>query len=272
MSLICQSVADGKTISRVGRMKKPLLMFSAKAESKKTRLGWAAGWGFLLSLTLLAGCQAFTGSDDSGTLAAEMTLFVTEAASIQQAAAIDQTRSVETLTAAGGTVAAVSVVNLALAATVKAGSTAPPAIRAVVVSAADMSSSLDMEMMDDSASDDGLAAMRVSDIAAARRVNRGNGCSSGSVTQFSSDDERIYVTARVAGLRNGTNFVVDWFYEERAVYRSSWQADYSAPFECIWFYAVADDFSFLPGGYTATLYVNGEAEPPTRFSIRADQP
>lgn len=260
---------DGRrqAVSRVGRMKKPLLMFSAKAELKKAR----PGWGFLLSLILLAGCQAFTGGDDSGTLAAEMTLFVTEAASIQQAAAIDQTRAVETLAAAAGTVSAVSAVNLALAATVNADVTAAPAVRAAVVSAADMGSSLDMEMMDDrAASDDGLAVMRVSDIAAARRVNPNNGCSSGLVTQFSGDDERIYVTARVSGLRDGTHFGVDWFYGERVVYRSSWQADYSAQFECIWFYAVADDFSFLPGGYTAVLYVNGAAEPSIQFSIRAD--
>ncbi len=254
-------------------MKKPFAdaaVLSAKAESERTRPGWTARLRFLLSLILLAGCQTLTGNDNSGTLVAEMTLFVTEAALIQQAAAADQTRAVATLAAAGTRVSQILAVNLALASTVNARLTATPVMRAVVVSAADMSSSLDMEMIDDqAASGDGLAVMRVSNVATARRLNPDNGCSSGNAVQFSGDDERIYVTARVSALRSETHFVVDWLYENRAVYRSSWLADYSAQFECIWFYATPADFPFLPGAYTATLYVNGQPEPSTRFSIRA---
>lgn len=223
---------------------------------------------FLLSLLLLTGCQALTSTDNSAALIAEMTYFLTEAAAIQQAAAIDQTRAVSTLAAASTQAAEAASVNAALAATISAGFTATPPIRAVIVSAADMSSSLGMDMMDDRPANDDVQ-MRVSNAATARRVNPNNGCASGNVVQFNSDDERIYVTARVSPLANETDFVVDWLYENRVVYRSSWQADYSAAAECIWFYATPSDFPFLPGAYAAALYVNGRPEPSIPFSIRA---
>ena len=226
-------------------------------------------WRFLLGLFLLTGCQALTSTDNSATLVVELTRLVTESAAIRQAAAIDQTRAVSTLSAASAKVAEISAVNAALAGTVGASFTATPPIRAVVVNAADMSGSLGMDMMDEQpAGDDGQAAMRVSDVETTRRIRSDDGCSSGQVLQFEGDDERIYVTARVVALRAGTNFVVDWLYENRAVYRSSWLADYSAQFECIWFYATPSDFPFLPGVYTTTLYVNGQSELSTQFSIR----
>ncbi len=223
---------------------------------------------FLLGLFLLAGCQTLTSGDHSETLVAEMALFTAEAAAIRQAAALSQTRAVETLSAASTKVAELSAVNGALAATVRANFTATSVMRVAVVSAADMGSSL--EMMDDMAEGDGnLAVMRVSNVETARHINSANGCSSGNVTRFIDNDELIYVTARVSGLRDGTHFMVDWLYENRTVYRLNWLADYSALFECIWFYVTPDDFPFLPGTYTATLYVNGQPEPSTRFSIHA---
>lgn len=212
----------------------------------------------------LAGCGALGGSDAVATIEVDLTLIAAESDELRSAVTAERQMAAATLEAAGTEVAAHSAINAALASTLRANYTPTPAVRPVVVSAEDMGSSLDGDMMDDAA-----ALMRISNFAAARGVDANTGCATGQAQQFPANAERIYVTAHVTSLIADSSFDVDWTYEDRVVYRVSWRADYSKDFECIWFYATPTDFSFLPGRYTATLYVNGGAQGSASFTIAA---
>lgn len=215
----------------------------------------------------LSGCQSFAADHSSVTLAAEMTGFATESSMIQQTALVEQTAVVATLQSAGTLVADAASVNLVLAETVRANVISTPSVREVIVNPGDMGSSLDTEMMEDDEGIEAFVDMQVNNLGIARSVNNSNGCSNGVATQFTDADERVYFTSQVINLENGTNFSVDWVFEDRIVYRSVWTSDYSASSECIWFFMTPDDAAFLPGVYTVTLYVNGNALPSQQFSI-----
>lgn len=230
--------------------------------------------GMSIMLFGLFGCQSLAGDDIPATLSNEMTAFVTESARIQETAIVEQTHAVETLQVSSTLVADAAGVNVALAATLQSNLAPTPEMRAVVVRPDDMGDSLEGEMMDEELDFDGgsdvvTGDVQVNNLGTARSVSNANGCSNGNVTQFTDTDERIYVTARVSDLTNGVTFSVDWTFEERLVYRSSWTADYSAQSECIWFYMTPDDAAFLPGTYSITMFVNGQALPSQLFTINA---
>ena len=218
---------------------------------------------------MLAGCQAFSGGDDAAMIDSDLTMYALESESIRVAATAEQIMVVETIVAAGTRIAEMSAVNAALGATLRAHHTGTPEVRAVVVSAEDMGSSLEDDMMGDDEAEQRPAdsAMRVSNLSTARSTDPDSGCSSGTVREFRPSDERIFVTARVTALQAGTLFEMDWQLDARTVSNTSWLVDYSKSFECIWFYATPVDFPFLPGNYTATLYADSEALGTTEFSI-----
>ena len=223
---------------------------------------------------MLAGCQAIRGGDavatidTVATIAPDFTMIALEDESIRGAATAEQIMVVETIVAAGTRIAEMSAVNAALGATLRAHHTGTPEVRAVVVSAEDMGSSLEDDMVGDEAKQRPAdTLMRVSNLSTARSTDLDSGCSSGTVRQFSPSAERIYVTARVTALQSGTLFEVDWQFNSRTVYRVLWLADFSRSFVCVWFYATPVDFPFLPGNYAATLYADGEALGTTEFSI-----
>ena len=225
----------------------------------------ALGLGGLL---LLAGCQALGGGDAVAVMDTDLTLYAAENDSIRAAATEEQVMVVETIVAARTRAARLSAVNAALGATLSALHTGTPEVRAVVVSADDMGSSLDDEMMREEAEQNPLdPAMRVSDLSTAQGTDPASGCSSGPVSQFSPSAERIYVTARVTGLQSGTLFEVDWQFDGSSVYQVEWLADFWQASVCIWFYATPVAFPFVPGSYAAILYADGEALGTTEFSI-----
>lgn len=224
-----------------------------------------------VGLLLLAGCQALSGDNPAATIDADLTMVASEGESIRAVGTAEQIMAVETIAAAGTRIARFSAVNAALGATLRANHTGTPEIQVAVVSAEDMGSSLEDGMMDDEAGLSGAeSVMRVSNLLTAERTDPDSGCSIGAVREFSLSSELIYATARVTALQSGTLFEVEWEYDGRPAARTSWLADYSKSFECIWFYATPVDFPFLPGPYTATLFVNGERLGTTEFTI-ADQ-
>lgn len=225
----------------------------------------------LSGLLLLTGCQAFSGDDPVATIDADLTMYASESESIRAVSTAEQIMVVETIAAAGTQIAKLSAVNAALGATLRANHTGTPEIQVAVVSAEDMGSSLEDGMMDDEAGQSGPeSVMRVTNLLTAESTDPDSGCSIGAVREFSPSGELIYVTARVTALQYGTLFEVEWQYDRRTVSRTSWRADYSKSFECIWFYATPEAFPFLPGPYTATLFVNGAPLGTTEFTI-ADQ-
>ncbi len=217
---------------------------------------------------LMAGCQALGGGEALATTGADLTMVASESLSIRVAATAERIALVETVVAAGARIARVSAVNAVLGATLRARQTGTPAVRAVVVSAEDMGSSLEDDMMAGEAGPAGpQTAMSVSDLSTAASTEPESGCSSGAVTVFSPNARSIFVTALVSALRSGALFEVEWRSEAGALYKASWLADYSKSFECVWFYATPSDFPFAPGRYAATMYVDGAALGTTEFTI-----
>ncbi len=222
----------------------------------------------LATAVSLAGCQALAPANAVATIQLEAVNVDQAIEDLSKAAATDVAELVATVAAAGTAVSEHSLMNAALGATLRANFTPTPAVRAVVVSAEDMGSSLDSDMMDDMDYEDASdAPVQISDLDTARGINANSGCTTGSVKQFGTDEAQIYATARVSNLREGTTFEIDWMQQNRVVDRFSWQADYSAATECIWFYVTPQDFAFLPGGYRATLFVNGISQASTDFTI-----
>ena len=232
------------------------------------RMAWMVSAFCFAGSLMLAGCQAFSAGDAVATIDPDLTMYALENESIRGAATAEQIMVVETIVAAGTRIAELSAVNAALGATLRAHRTGTPEVRAVVVSAEDMGSSLEDDMTGNEAvrqpSD---SAMRVSNLSTARSTDPDSSCSSGTVKQFSPSDELIFVTGRVTALRAGTLFEVDWQFNRRRIYREKWLADFSGSFVCIWFYATPVDFPFLPGDYAATLYADGEALGTIEFSV-----
>lgn len=187
---------------------------------------------------------------------------------IRAAATAESIMALETVVAASTRVAELSAVNAALGATLRANYTGTPEVEAVVVSADDMGSSLEDDMMDDSSEGDPESEpMEVSNLTTSTGIDSNSGCSSGTARQFSQSLSEIYVTARVTALRAGASFQVAWYRGDALVYDVGWQSTYSKSFECIWFFATPEDFAFTPGGYSATMTVDGLALGSVSFDI-----
>lgn len=225
-------------------------------------------WVCLSGLLLLTSCQALSGDSPVATIDADLTMYASESESIRAVGTAEQMMVVETIAAAGTRIAKSSAVNAALGATLRANQTGTPELQVAVVSAEEMGSSMEDGMVDDEAVRTAPeSVMRVSNLSSAANTDPDSGCSSGTVDEFSTSSEQIYVTARVTALESGTLFEVEWEYDGRPVSSTSWLADYSKSFECIWFYTTPVEFPFLPGRYTATLSVNGELVGTTEFAI-----
>lgn len=251
----------------------------------------------------MSACQSLAGSDVSATLSSDLTAYAVEAISIQGTAQMEQVHFIETLEPASTIIADVSNINQILAATVARNVVPTQSVHQAIVSFSPggyweereqtegclwwcdelsshvMVSSLTgtpssgtstSDTMSMDAQDSELASvnmLEVINLATAGTVRSQDGCASGIVTQFSTENQQIYVTAQVLNLAVGTSFSVDWNYEQRLVYRSAWTSDYSAASECIWFYMEPADAPFLPGNYSITMYVNGSQLPSQSFSI-----
>jgi hypothetical protein len=227
-------------------------------------------WRILLPVAMLflAGCNALAASDSVAMIDADLTLYASERDMIRAAATAESIMALETVVAASTRVAELSAVNAALGATLRANYTGTPEVEAVVVSADDMGSSLEDDMMDDSSEGESESEpMEVSNLATASSLDPNSGCASGTVRQFSQSVPEIFVTARVTALRAGAAFQVAWYRGDALVYDVSWQSTYSKSFECIWFFATPEDFAFTPGGYSATMTVDGLALGSVNFDI-----
>lgn len=222
-------------------------------------------------MLFLAGCNALVASDSVATIDADLTMYASEGDMIRAAATAESNMALETVVAASTRVAELSVVNAALGATLRANYTGTPELEAVVVSAEDMGSSLEDDMMNDAtAGQQPAEEMTVSSLATAAGIDANSGCSSGTVRQFSQSVPEIFVTARVTALRAGADFQVSWFRGSALVYDFGWRSPYSKPFECIWFYATPEDFAFTPGSYSASLSVDGVELGSATFDILAN--
>ena len=220
---------------------------------------------------LLASCSALVASDSVATIDADLTMYAAESGMIRAAATSESQMAAETVIAASTRVAELSIVNAALGATLRANYTGTPAVAAVVVSAEDMGSSLEDDMVDYSAADESEAGrMEVSNPSTASGIDSNSGCSSGTVRQFTEHAHEIYVTARVTNLRAFTRFQVIWYRGEAQLYDVAWESTYAKAFECVWFFATPEDFAFAPGDYSATMTVDGLELGSATFEILAN--
>ena len=223
---------------------------------------------WLLIMALLSGCGALgPGSDAVATLAPSATVRVIDRDDLRRMRSADETQAAATVAAASAWIADRAWLNAAMGATLRANYTPTPGLRPVVVSAAEMGSSLTGDMLDAGGQPDAGSLMTISDVDTARGVLASSGCSTGSVRQFSGGDKRIYVTARVTDLQAGSVFGADWIFQGRVLFRVNFTVDEARASLCIWFYATQEDFPFLPGAYSATIFVNGESRATAAFTI-----
>jgi len=229
------------------------------------------GWLLLLLLCAASGCRVLQSLNSDDTVAAaqaDSTSIVGEWQTLEAVMASDRSQAQATVLAAGTVVARYSALNAMLGATLRAQFTSTAPVAPVNVSAADMGDSLMMDDMDGDGSLLGaLDGMRVENLATARSINASDGCSTGAVPSFPSSTERIYVTAQVSNLRAGATFVLGFKQAGNSLLEISWQAEYASESLCIWFYAGAGDFAFLPGDYQASLTVDNVPLGSTSFSI-----
>jgi hypothetical protein len=219
----------------------------------------------IVTLLGLVGCQTLSGDDIPATIEAERVAFATEVVQLDRNIGQMRAGAVVTIQAYETAAAQIDNVNTVLVATVRAGQPPEPTR---IVGVFDETSTMSEMAMDDSGSTNlanSTGNMSFTQLAMASGVRNSDGCATGAQNQFSTNIDRVYLTAAVLNLQQGTHFVVEWRASDVLVDRSEWVADRSASSLCIWAYT---DGPLSVGDWTATLYANGQMiEPVLSFTV-----
>ncbi len=84
-----------------------------------------------------------------------------------------------------------------------------------------------------------------------------NDCAVDIRTQFSNNDERIYVVATASNIEPGTQIMSRWMREVEEVAAFDFTPDFQIERACIWFFIDQTDAEFTPGNWSVTLEING---------------
>lgn len=210
-------------------------------------------------LIFSVGCQALAVEDVPGTMSFELTAYATEAAGIRLNSQTERTQVAATVAVAETQSANYSLYNNVLVATVRADQIPTPSERLAFTDGGVMA--IDMFDLSD-------GQMRFLQVGTAGYVRPEDRCFETHQTFFrTSSTNRIYMTALALNLQAGTNLRVDWFYEGSRVHTSAWSAPSFTEGMCIAIELSPANAPFLPGNWSATLFVNGNAIDPSAFSI-----
>lgn len=213
-------------------------------------------------LGILAACQVFRGTDTQATLQAQNVGFATEAVGLEQTAQIRRTEVELTADAALTQVAAEDNVNRLLLATVRAGEVPTPGIQVGSVS-----SQPSVAVTQEVASG-GDTQTQFVDIATASKVRPSDDCADGTQTQFASNSQRIYVTARALNIKQGTQMTVEWDFNGTKVANDSYTIPRDDNDFCFWFYLDSSQITFSAGQWSVRLFANGNPiGAPVTFTI-----
>ena len=201
----------------------------------------------------LSACQAFTRPDTPATLRAENAGYIMEATSIAQTAQAENLNLQLTAAAAEATLTLMDNIKQQLMATARA---AIPPTPLIVGSGGSVSDVV------------GPDSLQFIDVVTASSVRDSDGCAADAQSQFSSDAQRIYVTARALNILAGTLLGVEWQYEGAVVHKENFVVPIDDDDYCLWFNIDPATVTFSPGGWVVRLYANDSPiNPEVAFTI-----
>jgi hypothetical protein len=204
------------------------------------------------------GCSAI-GEDTQATLVTEITGAAIEADTILRTLSVDGTQVASTAVGLEAGIAVVQRQNGMLLATVRAGEAPTPELIAVVPEGGTMP----LEMLNTA---DGV--MRFMQVGPAGYVDPASRCFDSHQTFFRLGTfDRVYMTALGVNIQQGTQLQVNWQHNGEVVHRNGWTAPAFAERTCIAIELTSSDVAFVPGNWSATLFVNGEPVNPSSFTV-----
>lgn len=200
---------------------------------------------------MLSACQAFTRPDTPATLRAENAGYILEATSISETAQAENVNLQATVVAADATLTLMENIHQQLLATARVAIVPTPQIQGGDISVTGGSESLQFV-----------------DVGTASSVRDSDGCANGLQSQFGTDTQSIYVTARALNIRAGTLMGVEWQYQGAIVLKEDFVVPIDDDDYCLWFNIDPATVTFSPGGWTVRLFANGNSiEPEVSFDI-----
>lgn len=216
---------------------------------------------FILLLLLLSACQALSNNDPNVMLEQDMQNYGTEASNIRDAMQENRTEVAATIAVASTQASQYNNYNDTLRATVYA---IHPDIVPTRVVVEDSQGPLPIEMYDTSSGE-----MKFVEVGITAQIDSKN-CFIKHESFFGVGISTVYLTALALNLQAGTVVRVDWQFGNEVVHSSSWVASQSAKGQCVALALHSSDVEFSPGNWTATMYINGDAQDPVSFSIIAN--
>ncbi|QPC80844.1 hypothetical protein G4Y79_14125 [Phototrophicus methaneseepsis] len=210
----------------------------------------------------IAGCQAFSGEDLPATMQSDLMLNRTEVALIRAAADESRLNAVATAQAAGTSAAEFTAFNNALYATAQASGGAGTAPRLILQNEG---GAMPIEMFDLSSGE-----MRFTQIGLTVAVRDQDRCfEEQSVNNifWVGHFDRIYMVAVGLNIQSGTNIRVEWLHDGVFVHESVLVVPAFSAYQCIALEINPSNSPLEPGNWTASLFVNGEAQTSRSFTI-----
>lgn len=236
-----------------------------------------------LAVTLtITGCGVLDGSDQRGTLAAEVTASLDEATAIARTVAWRTTEVAATSAAAATAIFQLDGVNQQLAVTMRA---ANPPTRQVVDDTGPVTPGLNAplpgewtptptggsqaEPGDIAATPPAGTANQVTAVGPALAVRESDGCAAGIQTSIPASAPRIYATTRILNATTGSSVQAAWSSGGQVVFSNT---PYTLPADdpdfCVWFYIEPADVTFAPGDWSLQFLINGQpAGSPAPFAL-----
>jgi hypothetical protein len=206
-------------------------------------------------LLALSACQAFTRPDTPATLRAENEGYIMEATSIAQTAQAESANLGATAVAAEGTLTIMDNIKQQLMATARVAIPPTPLIEGGGVTG-------------DGSGGIGVSTLQFINVGTASSVRDSDGCATDTQSQFTSDTQRIYVTARALNMRAGTLLGVEWLYQGAIVHKEDFVVPIDDDDYCLWFNIDPSTVTFSPGGWIVRLYANETpVEPEVDFNV-----
>ncbi len=183
----------------------------------------------------------------------------TEAASVQQTAAVDVLALNATIEAATRTESQQNAYNVVLLATVRANEVPTPSERLAMTEGGAMAAEM-LNLAD--------GQMRIQQVGTAGFVRPEDNCFETHQQFFNrASTNIIYMTGLVTNLQAGTTFRVDWIYNSRVVHTSTWSAPNNEIRRCLALAMRASDVVFTPGAWSARLFMDNVPVGNSAFEI-----
>ncbi|MFN8377039.1 MAG: hypothetical protein U0452_00055 [Anaerolineae bacterium] len=226
----------------------------------------------LSSAILLSACGVLDGSEQRGTLAAEVTASLDEATTIARTLAWRTTEVAATAASAATVVFQLDGVNQQLAVTMRAA--IPPTQQVVQDSGvvtpgynAPLPGEWTPTPIPGSAAESDAPGVtpapdtpnQVTAVGPALAVRDSDGCAVSIQTSIPASSPRIYATTRILSATAGTSVQAAWSMGGQVVFSNT---PFTLPADdsdfCVWFYIEPTDVNFAPGEWSLQFLVNGQ--------------